>query len=1140
MTEIKVLDKVYTLPEGITVVGRGEDADIRIDSTKLSRLHARFTVGGASIEIEDLDSKNGTFVNGARITAKRALVQGDAVRFADLECAVVFPGTPAAPAATPAPVTPAPAATASPRPRSTAQSGETVKRIASAAIIIGILVAGYMWYANYEPQGLKDARALITDMQARVDGAVVTDDMALNTEALAVLRDCAARLRSVPREYAVEAGQADALLKKIDTRAAALDARNKELDRAGRVAQALVVLDGTAAGFDRGELDLETALKQMEAVATAHAGDAAGVQAQTLMQRIRDQVLARERAAVAQARARAMALAEAGRFKEGLDAVDTCLGTRFAVLPATERDALAADRELITGQALKAFQTAADEAVATTATGDCEAIKARLAGEMARMGMSGLDGVFGAAAARIDAIRTERLAAARAKLAKELAAADALEARRSYAQAAARYEAIMAATTEDELKKEVRQKRDCARLLQAAKKLVIEYINKQGGLEQEGIGSIRKAGDESLDLVMGEESLPIGWEKIRDDEFQALLGKTLADNPGAKGLAAYGYLLLRRGNEEQAGVYLTRALNQSASIAAEYPDLFGPAMERIRKASEEAAAAAAAARTAAAAKSFPRTTSAKAATAIPTFHCLGLYWSPEEGEAAKSVHVAFREAGRKQWQDGLPMRYNPVKAPECRADYRGSIVNLKPGTTYEIVLTLDGTDIRTTLSTATWSELFPVNSTVKCDSRGTGLNINRSGTPDGYALFDGTGAVIDTANKSDHCITVDGSYLIIRGFTLRNAKLHGIRIMNASHHIVIENCDISKWGSEDEKGFGVDCQAAVFSDNSEMHSIVIQRCKLHSPSWDTNSWAEDHHNNRHPEGPQGIVFWESAGNHVFRYNEIWSDPDHYYNDVLGYGRNSSFTGFPGADTDIYGNYLANCWDDGIEVEGGGQNVRIWNNYLENTMMTFGNASVSIGPLFVWRNVSGRSYSPPGSKWDLSHGFLFKMGHAVSDSWMTGHQYIFNNTIFQPDGEGADGLGGCSRPIKHCTTRNNILQVRTGDTHSISTESVISVDNDFDYDLVTGRYPAGQEKHVINGIPKYVPGAGFVFETKTGNFQLAPGSPGYDKALAIPNFCDVFTGDAPDVGAQEAGTGPVVYGVKAEFVPPGTAGAAARQ
>jgi hypothetical protein len=518
-------------------------------------------------------------------------------------------------------------------------------------------------------------------------------------------------------------------------------------------------------------------------------------------------------------------------------------------------------------------------------------------------------------------------------------------------------------------------------------------------------------------------------------------------------------------------------------------------------------------------------------SAVPTFHCLSIYWSPAGGDANKKVLVQFREknAPAAQWRDALPMRYNPVKTPECKGDYRGSIVNLTPNTAYDINLTLEGTDTKTSLTATTWNENFPIASTVKVASQNKTVTIDKSGTADGYILYDGTGATIDTNNQSDLGIAVDASYVILRGFTIKNVKQHGIRI-NSGHHIVIENCDISKWGSEEEKGFGVDSQAAVYSHKRDLHNVVIQRNKFHNPSWDSNSWAEEHNKSRHPAGPQTIVFWEAEGNNVIRYNELYTDKDHYYNDVLGGGENGSYRGFPGADSDIYCNYIEGCWDDGIESEGGNQNVRIWNNYIENTMIAIANAATSIGPLYVWRNVCGKSYSPPGSSWDLTHGPFMKMGFAGKEDWMTGHMYIFNNTLLQPDDQGYDALGGSSRAIKHCTTRNNIFQVRSKDTHAISTDKR-NTDNDFDYDLIDSkRIPPNAEPHGLHDKPIYFEGAGFNEDTKTGNFQQAPGTAGIDAGVVIPNFADTYTGKAPDLGAQEAGTPNMTFGTQADFIP----------
>jgi hypothetical protein len=524
----------------------------------------------------------------------------------------------------------------------------------------------------------------------------------------------------------------------------------------------------------------------------------------------------------------------------------------------------------------------------------------------------------------------------------------------------------------------------------------------------------------------------------------------------------------------------------------------------------------------------------KPASTVSTFHCLSVYWSPEGGAADKQVTIRFREKGQAAWRDGLPMKYNRVETPESLADYRGSIVHLKPGTAYEIELALQGTATKTTLAASTWSEKFPIASTVKVQP-GNSLKVDQSGTPDGYVLYEGTNVTLDGRNQVDDGIVVNASYVILRGFTLKNVNRHGIHLQNA-HHVVIENCDISQWGSEDEqgRGYGREMDSAIYSKNQKLSNIVIQRNKIHHPAWDSNSWAEDHLStkpSRHPSGPQAISFWDCEGNNVIRYNECFSDKDHYFNDIIGGARNGSYRGFPGRDSDIYGNYIAHCWDDGIESEGANQNVRIWDNYIEETMIAIGNAATSIGPLYVWRNVSGRSHTPTGSSWDLTHGGFLKMGFANGEQWMTGHMYIFNNTILQPNDEGMDALGGPYKPIKHCTTRNNILHVRSKDPNVIATSKAhdnnCGNNNDFDYDLLSAkRYPAGHQKNGVHGVPRYVPGAGFDAEKRTGNFQLADGSPGLDQGVVIANFADEFKGKSPDIGAHEAGTPPMVFGTNA--------------
>lgn len=73
-------DREFPLHPGDQLAGRGPAAEICLDSPKVSRRHARFVVEGATVIVEDLGSKNGTFVSGSRISEPLPLKSGDEVR----------------------------------------------------------------------------------------------------------------------------------------------------------------------------------------------------------------------------------------------------------------------------------------------------------------------------------------------------------------------------------------------------------------------------------------------------------------------------------------------------------------------------------------------------------------------------------------------------------------------------------------------------------------------------------------------------------------------------------------------------------------------------------------------------------------------------------------------------------------------------------------------------------------------------------------------------------------------------------------------------------------------------------------------------------------------------------------------------
>lgn len=67
------------------VLGRAPDVDFTVEDTNASRRHSRVLAEGDGYVIEDLGSRNGTWVNGARVVQRQALRDGDVVRIGGTE-----------------------------------------------------------------------------------------------------------------------------------------------------------------------------------------------------------------------------------------------------------------------------------------------------------------------------------------------------------------------------------------------------------------------------------------------------------------------------------------------------------------------------------------------------------------------------------------------------------------------------------------------------------------------------------------------------------------------------------------------------------------------------------------------------------------------------------------------------------------------------------------------------------------------------------------------------------------------------------------------------------------------------------------------------------------------------------------------
>ena len=79
--------KTFTLEDTEISIGREVGSGVYVNDVEVSRRHARLVSQFGDYLLEDLDSTNGTFVNGQRITGQRILKAGDTVFLGEITVA---------------------------------------------------------------------------------------------------------------------------------------------------------------------------------------------------------------------------------------------------------------------------------------------------------------------------------------------------------------------------------------------------------------------------------------------------------------------------------------------------------------------------------------------------------------------------------------------------------------------------------------------------------------------------------------------------------------------------------------------------------------------------------------------------------------------------------------------------------------------------------------------------------------------------------------------------------------------------------------------------------------------------------------------------------------------------------------------
>ena len=148
----------HDLPEEKTYVGRISENQLHIPDDSLSSRHAEIIFENANFYVRDLDSTNGTFVNGSKIESA-VLNHGDEVRFGSVACLFLSENADSATTSEAAAIEEQKSAIQSVRPEkftssspiSRSRNGKDLSPLAvTSAALIGILAAAIALYLIFQ------------------------------------------------------------------------------------------------------------------------------------------------------------------------------------------------------------------------------------------------------------------------------------------------------------------------------------------------------------------------------------------------------------------------------------------------------------------------------------------------------------------------------------------------------------------------------------------------------------------------------------------------------------------------------------------------------------------------------------------------------------------------------------------------------------------------------------------------------------------------------------------------------------------------------------------------------------------------------------------------------------------------------
>ena len=505
---------------------------------------------------------------------------------------------------------------------------------------------------------------------------------------------------------------------------------------------------------------------------------------------------------------------------------------------------------------------------------------------------------------------------------------------------------------------------------------------------------------------------------------------------------------------------------------------------------------------------------------IPTFNSCSYYYRQS---CDASFSVEYKKVSETDWHSA-----HPTVCDQPENIHKGSLFYLSEDVEYQIRI-LAGIDNKVVALTTfrTWNSTPRIAKTIDLstlsNTANEGIVITEQGSPDAWIKYTAPSDWIVKRTLRDFdtldavIVLKEAKYIILENIKVEGGKRHAILVENCDY-VRILNCELSGWG---RTGVQVFDNPTISADNTPIgwyrdaegkwinldggiqiiksYATVVERCYLHDPRGRANSWIFSH-----PSGPQAIVAGFTRGGNVIRWNDFVGSDEHRWNDVIEGFPNDSPEGGLFRDSDIIGNYLAYANDNGIELEGGGMNLRFIGNKLEGIMSDISFGANLIGPQYAVGNVSMN----PGDEVGNAGTFL-KNSHGIEQK---GKRFVYNNTFHNGLNPHCGAFGGFGSATPEnaslSTMRNNIFVC----TNALIGDWVRA--QNFDYDLYwinnsfkdTENFLAniqnyGQEKNALIGDPQLV-------YPIAGNYHFTSTSLGRGKAVEVTGI----TREGDDIGA----------------------------